>query len=102
MKIGKCKTWIDYTAGVKQGDNLAPTLLIIVMHFLSELLENKFKENDISMPSFFHNSNLYNKGGKLIRHETTINKGGKWLHITLVVLLLKTNYSYFCMSMMAL
>ena len=47
------------------------------MHFLSELLEKKFKEINISIPSFFHNSNLYNKGGKLIRHETTINKGGK-------------------------
>ena len=77
LKIGKCKTRIDYTAGVKQGDNLAPTLFIIVMHSLSELLETKFKENNISIPSFFHNSNLYNKGGKLIRHETTISKTGK-------------------------
>ena len=47
------------------------------MHFLSKLLENKFKENDISIPSFFHNSNLYNKGDKLISDETTINKGEK-------------------------
>ena len=47
------------------------------MYFLSELLENKFKENNISIPSFCHNSNLYNKGGKLIRHDTTSNKGGK-------------------------
>ena len=77
LKIGKHKTRIDCTAGVKQGDNLAPTLFIIVIHFISELLENELKENDISIPSFFHNSNLYNKGGKLIRHETTINKGGK-------------------------
>ena len=92
LKIVKCKTRIDYTAGVKQGDNLALTLFIIVMDFLSELLEKKFKDT----------SNLYNKGGKLIRHETTINKGGKWYHITFVVLLLKTNYSYFCITMMAL
>ena len=47
------------------------------MHFLSELLEKKFKEINISIPSFFHNSNLYNKDGKLIRHDTTSNKGGK-------------------------
>ena len=46
------------------------------MHFLSELLENKFKENNISIPSFFHNSNLYNKGCKLTRHDTTSNKSG--------------------------
>ena len=25
----------------------------------------------------FDNSNLYNKGGKVIRHDTTSNKGGK-------------------------
>ena len=77
MKIGKFKTRIDYTAGVKQEDNLAPTLFIIVIHFLSELVENKFKESDISILIFFHKSNLYDKGGKLIRHKTTINKSGK-------------------------
>ena len=44
---------VDYTAGVKQGNNLAPILFIIVMHFVSELPENKFKENNISLPSFF-------------------------------------------------
>ena len=77
LKIGKFKTRIDYTAGVKQGDNLAPTLFIIVMHFLSELLEKKLKKNNISIPSLFHNSNLYNKDGKLIRHDTTSNKGRK-------------------------
>ena len=47
------------------------------MNFLSELLEKKFKENNISIPFLFHNSNLYNKGGKLIRHDTTSNKDGK-------------------------
>ena len=47
------------------------------MHFLSELLENKFKKNNISIPSLLYNSNLYNKDGKLIRHDTTSNKGGK-------------------------
>ena len=47
------------------------------MYFLSELLKKKFKENNISIPRFFHDSNLYSKGGKLIRHNTTSNKYGK-------------------------
>ena len=41
IKIGKCKNLIDYTTRVKQGDNLAPNLFIIVMQFLVELLEKK-------------------------------------------------------------
>ena len=49
------------------------------MYFLSELLKKKFKENNISIPRFFHDSNLYNKGGKLIRHDTTSNKCGKMI-----------------------
>ena len=76
FKRGKCKTRIECIAGVKQGDNLVPTLFIIVMHFLLEVLENKFKENNISISSFFNKSNLYNKYGTLIRHDTTSNKGG--------------------------
>ena len=76
MKIGKCKSHIEYFAGVKQGENLAPNLFIIVMHFLAEILEQKWKENNILIPNFYHNSNLYNKGGKLIRHNTTCNKKG--------------------------
>ena len=53
LKIGKCKSLIDYTVGVKQGDNLTPIPFIIIIHFLSELLKNKFKENNISIPSLF-------------------------------------------------
>ena len=48
IKLGKCKNHIPYSAGVKQGDNLDPTLFIIVMQFLAELLEKKWKENKIS------------------------------------------------------
>ena len=39
IKMGKKKTLIDCSTGVKQGDNLAPVLFIIVMQFLAELLE---------------------------------------------------------------
>ena len=100
LQIGKGKSLIDYLAGVKQRDNFAPTMFIIIMHFLSELLEKKFKENNISILSFFHNSNLNNKCCKLIRHDTTSTKGWRWRHLTLVVLLLKANYFYFYMLMM--
>ena len=53
LKIGKCKFLIDYTTGIKQGNNIALTLFIIVIHLLSELLEKKFKQINISIPSFF-------------------------------------------------
>ena len=76
MKIGKCKFYIEYSTGVKQGDNLAPTLFIIVMYFLVEILEQKWNENNILIPSFYHNSNLPNKGGKLIKHDTSYNEKG--------------------------
>ena len=45
--VGKCKAEIDYTAGVKQGDNLAPIPFIIVIQFLAKILE----KSGISMVS---------------------------------------------------
>ena len=69
IKIEKCKNLIDYTTVVKQGDNLAPILFIIYMKCLAELLENKWRENDIKMIPFHHNSNLCRKEGKLISHK---------------------------------
>ena len=41
----KEQTLIDYSTGVKQGDNLAPILFIIVMQFIVELLEKKNGED---------------------------------------------------------
>ena len=37
----------------------------------------------------FDNSNLYNKGGKVIRHDTTSNKGGKMVSFNSRLLLTK-------------
>ena len=39
LKVGKSKCLVDYSTGVKQGGNLAPILFIIIMQFLTELLE---------------------------------------------------------------
>ena len=102
LKIGKCKSQFEYSAGVKQGDNLAPTLFIIVMHFLAEILEKKWNENNILIPSFFHNSNLPNKGGKLIRHDTSYNKKGGLASYKSQRPFTKDELFYFFMSTMEL
>ena len=39
IKVVKCKERIDYQTGVKQGDNFAHILFIIVMQFIYELVE---------------------------------------------------------------
>ena len=69
LKIGKCKTNVEYSTGVKQGDNLAPILFIIVMQFLAELLEKKWRENNLYMPRFKHDTNSFYKKGQLISHK---------------------------------
>ena len=38
LTIGKFENLVDYSTGVKQGDNLTPILIIIVMHILFDLL----------------------------------------------------------------
>ena len=65
IKVGKEKTLIDCAIGVKQGDNLAWILFIIVMQFLAEILEQKLKENNIYMPNFIHDTNDYHNKGQL-------------------------------------
>ena len=42
LKIGKEKGKINVACGVRQGDNLAPTLLIIVMQMVTEIIHNMF------------------------------------------------------------
>ena len=69
LTVGKCVNFVDYSTGVKQGDNLAPILFIIVMQFLAELLEGKLTLNNITKIPFSHNTNAFYKGGVLIKHN---------------------------------
>ena len=42
IKVGDISKLIDYRTGVKQGDNLVPILFIIVMQYLSEIIEKNY------------------------------------------------------------
>ena len=61
LTVGKCVNFVDYSTGVEQGDNLAPILFIIVMQFLAELLEGKWRLNNITKIPFSHNTNDFTK-----------------------------------------
>ena len=66
---GNCVNLVDYSTGVKQRDNLAPILFIMVIQFLAELLEEKWRSNNITKIPFYHNTNAFYKGGELIKHN---------------------------------
>ena len=54
FKIGKETRDVPYTTGVKQGDNLAPTLFIIVMQALEEIFIKQWTANNITPISLAH------------------------------------------------
>jgi hypothetical protein len=44
FKLGKKEAFIDYTTGVKQGDNITPSLFLFLMQGMSECLEAEHKK----------------------------------------------------------
>ena len=68
LMVEKCVNFVDYSTGVKQRD-LAPMLFIIVMQFVAELLEEKWRSNKITKISFYHNTNAFYKCGELIKYN---------------------------------
>ena len=67
LTVSKCVNFVDYSTGVTQGDNMAPILFIIVTQFLAELLEGKWRLNNITKIPFSHNTNDFYQGGVLIK-----------------------------------
>ena len=43
--------------GVRQGDNLAPTLFIMVMQMVSQVIQDEFDRHGIHSPTFHHSFN---------------------------------------------
>ena len=64
LLVGKCVNFVNYSTGVKQGDDLAPMSFIIVMQFL---LEEEWRSNNIEKILFHHNTNAFYKGEVLIK-----------------------------------
>ena len=55
LKIGREEIYIKYGCGVRQGDNLAPTLFIIVMQLVAEDIIRQLKEENVTIPSVRYN-----------------------------------------------
>ena len=58
LKVGKEERKIEMGCGVRQGDNLAPTLFILVMQVVSQVIQDEFDKNNIDSPVFHHNHNV--------------------------------------------
>ena len=54
LKIGKASTAISSGCSVRQGDNLAPILFIIVMQAMSSVLYTRIQQRQITIPSYQH------------------------------------------------
>ena len=57
LKIGREEVCIRYGCGVRQGDNLAPTSLIIVMQLVAEDIIKQLKAEKVEIPKVRCNSN---------------------------------------------
>jgi hypothetical protein len=64
FKLGKKEVLINYTTGVKQGDNIAPSLFLFLMQGMAEYLENKHKTEGTS-PSFIFKRPRNTNNGKM-------------------------------------
>jgi len=63
LKVGREEIYIKYGCGVRQGDNLAPTLFIIVMQLVAEDIIRQLKIENVVIPIVRYD----NKGGGVLR-----------------------------------
>jgi hypothetical protein len=57
-KNHKCN--IDYTVGVRQGDNMAPVLFLFLMQAMAETLQKEWKNSNKIIPSFMYHKSTNN------------------------------------------
>ena len=84
LKIGKEQSKIKVGYGVRQDNNLAPTLFIIVMHIIFEDIIAEIRANNIDL-SIIYVSN--NKKGPIRKHKTKT----KYAELTEILMLLYIN-----------
>jgi hypothetical protein len=73
---GKEKVYIDYSVGVRQGDNMAPILFLFLMQAMAESYDNKRIENGTADPTFrTHKVTPSCRGRLLFQPAPTTTKG---------------------------
>jgi hypothetical protein len=81
FKLGKKEVLIDYSTGVKQGDNIAPALFLFLMQGMAESLETKHTREAKSPPySFKHPRTALN--GKIKCQSNPTGTKGKDFSLT--------------------
>ena len=66
IKAGKEERTIKYGCGVRQGDNLAQTLFIIVIQIIAERIEQEYIKQQVNIIEVSISSN---KSGTMIRQK---------------------------------
>jgi hypothetical protein len=75
FKLGTKEVLIDYSTGVKQGDNIAPALFLFLMQGMAECLETKHMRDEKKNPYYFKHPRSAMNGKIKCQSNPTRTKG---------------------------